>query len=409
MEEEPAQPRCRRCGAVWPAADHCPACGARQTSIVHSRETVLFFSAILLAAFFFLTGFVTRAYHQKERELAGKWFARGEQKLKAGRAEAALGDFRNALIYSPDNSQYEFRLALALAASGHDQEARSYLSGLLRKTPGAGPVNLALARLAAHDGSETDALRYYHTAFFGAWPENPVERRLDARLELCRYLAGQNDAQNAEAELVGLAASIPPGDAKLDATAGDLFLQVGDPTRALEEFRRALTAPREQPDAARGAGMAAYQLGDFRSAGQYLDLAHRENRNDAAVAATLAMSRLAFSADPFPRGLSDAERRERVRRAFNRAVARLESCAQARGESPSVSPPQTDLQTVLARAKAFRPKLSDDDLRRHPDQMNAAMDFVFDAEKVAAKECGPPQGLDEALTLIGKFHRAKEH
>jgi hypothetical protein len=31
------------------------------------------------------------------------------------------------------------------------------------------------------------------------------------------------------------------------------------------------------------------------------------------------------------------------------------------------------------------------------------MNLVFVVEDAAAKECGAPQGMDEALTLMGKF------
>ena len=59
-------------------------------------------------------------------------------------------------------------------------------------------------------------------------------------------------------------------------------------------------------------------------------------------------------------------------------------------------------------AKALEPQLTDQNIRQHPGQIDVAMNLVFVTEDAVTPECGAPQGMDEALTLIGKFHEVGE-
>ncbi|MGH9729817.1 MAG: tetratricopeptide repeat protein [Candidatus Acidiferrales bacterium] len=359
---------------------------------------------------FFLTGFVTRGYHRELGRLGRQWFTTGEQQLKAGRAALALADFHTALVYSPDDTQIQFQLAQALAAEGRNSEAKAYLLELQAHSPSDASINLALARISAGAGSEADARRYYHGAIYGVWPSEAESNRLNARLELIRFLIARGDTSIAEAELVALASEIPERNgASLHAQTGELFLRIGDANRALSEFRSALTVAHPPADALRGAGLAAYQLGEFQQAERYLDRAHRLEEKDADVSRSLNISRQVLSADPFASGLSEAERRERARADFEQAFGRLQSCAKSRGIDLSArGAPQSEMVKLGTQAKTLRPQLTNQDLRRHPEQIDIAMNFVFATEDAAAKECGAPQGMDEALTLIGKLHHGGE-
>ncbi len=87
----------------------------------------------------------------------------------AGNPEAALGDFRAALSYSHDNSQYQLSLARALRDTGRTAEAETYLISLWERTPQEGPVNLALGRLFAREQQFDKAIQYYHNAIYGFW------------------------------------------------------------------------------------------------------------------------------------------------------------------------------------------------------------------------------------------------
>ena len=100
----------------------------------------------------------------------------------------AVADFRNALAYSRDNDLYRLRLAQALMADHRPQEARSHLLSLWEKEPGDGTLNLELARLAAMWGDTPQAVRYYHAAIYGVWPDEPMAHRWQIRFELSEYL-----------------------------------------------------------------------------------------------------------------------------------------------------------------------------------------------------------------------------
>jgi hypothetical protein len=206
-----AERRCEQCGQMIPWGERkCPACGENGRFFWSlPRNTLLLLSFLLLIILFVITGFAVKAYHAKERALARQWYVSGERELTAGHAEAALEDFRSALVYSPNDSLIELQLAHALAAAGHLPEARAYLLGLWERELGDGTVNLELARLAADSGSAPEAAQYYHDAIYGQWNDDPAEHRRRARLELAEFLLGVGQKAQAQAELIALTADLP--------------------------------------------------------------------------------------------------------------------------------------------------------------------------------------------------------
>lgn len=411
MAKEDNPRTCPQCGNPLPAgASECPRCDNGLFVLLHSREIVLSLTAAIVIVLFFLTGFITRDYHQKLGALGRQWFEAGEQQLKSGNAAEALGDFHTALVYSPDDTQIQFQLAQALAAEGRNGEARAYLLELQAGAPSDASINLALARISASAGSEADAVRYYHGAIYGVWPSEAEANRLNARLELGRFLIARGDTSIAEAELIALASEIPERNAaSLHAQTGELFLRIGDASRALSEFRSALTVEHPPKDALRGAGLAAYQVGEFQQAERYLERARRLGNKDADVSHALDISRMVTSADPYAPLLGEAERRDRARRDFEQAFGRLQSCAKSRGiDLFAKGAQQSELVTLGIQAKALEPQLTDQNIRQHPGQIDVAMNLVFVTEDAVTPECGAPQGMDEALTLIGKFHGVGE-
>lgn len=404
MEPEIENPQsCPHCGNLL-ASDSlvCPNCGRRVSQVHFSKETVLGVSLVLIIAFFFVTRSVARAYHLKLNAVAQQWFQTGQRQLQSGNATQALVSFRTALVYTPDNPQIQFRLAQALANNDRDAEARAYLLGLLQHSPSDAPINLALARISARAGSESEALRYYHGAIYGVWSQDPLAMRLETRFELCQFLLARSDKTSADTELLALASEIPPQDAEMLARAGNMFLNAGDSAHALEEFRKALSARPSLLVALRGAGLTAFQVDNYRQAEKYLTEAHRISRNDPEIASAMTMTHLVLSADPSAPGLSMKERRERVRADFDHAFLRLQDCMKSRAATGSSSaPPQPDVASLFTKAKAFRLRLSDRYLRR-PEDLNAALDFTFEIENLCAQKCGTPEGLDAALLRLEK-------
>lgn len=409
--------------------EKCPHCERPWAAFLNSRETVLGGSVLIVILLFFVTGGIVRAYHEKLHALAGQWFAAAETSLKAGNARAALADLRNALMYEPEDTRIQFRLAQALMASAHDDEARTYLEGLLSQSPSNAEVNLALAQIAARSGNETDALRYYHGAIYGVWPGNREANRLSAQLELCKFLVERNDNANADGELISLASEIPAKNSSpLHEQTGELFLRAGDPGRALTEFRAALRAPKAPEAAWKGAGIAAYKLGYFGVATKYLERAEKSDKNDPDIKSYLEMARLILQWDPYLGGLRESQRIDRTRHDFAQAMRRLESCATADGinldrrtppsagnlnetkttNPASAAPGASDLTALYLQAHSMQPKLSQRYLTRHPDQIDVAMNLVFAIETATAHKCGEPAGLDQALLEIQKTTQAGE-
>jgi tetratricopeptide (TPR) repeat protein len=237
----------------------------------YSREAVLFSALVLLLLLASFTAFVSRMYHKTFHVLSDQWFAKGEGSFRAGKAAEALNDYRNALAYSPSNSQFQFHLAQALAATGREEEAESYLLNLLSVSPGSGEINLELARIAARNSATSDALRYYHSAVYGGWENDPATMRWNARLELCEFILSHSGTRQAEAEITALADDVPPGNIDAHEKSGDLLLRVGLWTRALAEFQSVLAAGTSDADALAGAGTAAFHLNEFAQALEYFD------------------------------------------------------------------------------------------------------------------------------------------
>ena len=367
----------------------------------YSRQTVLVACATILVALFTATGFLSRAFHQKELAIAEDWNERGNAALAAGHAREARDSYRNALIYEPQNTDYQLHLAQALAAYGLPDQSRAYLLNLLVQFPGDGEINLDLARLAAKDGVVDAAVHYYHGAIYGAWDVAPVESRRKARLELATFLVNHGQDPQAEAELITLAAGAPPDESGLHATIGDLFSRAGDSARALGEFEIALKGLPNNFDALSGAGSAAFRLRDYRRAADDLERALAERPGDAEINSELETSRFVLSSDPFAPNLSPNERARRASALLAEAASRAGKCLSATQE-PGAS---TQLGSLLERVKAASPNAwSEPGLRLHPEQIAPAMRAAFNLELEADQQCGHAQGRDLALEMIRDLH-----
>ena len=208
---------CPRCGQLIPAGHtECPVCTAPQGFLWRlERETLVVVCIVLLAVFFAITGFVVQRYHATQKALGGHWYQRGEAALKARQPLEAVDAFHTALVYSRENSAYQMRLAEALIRADRLSEAEVYLRTLWVREPGNGTVNLELARLAARRSNVPEAIRYYNNAIFGSWDSDPLNHRLEARLELCQFSLSKGERIQAESELIALVAieRILPPDA----------------------------------------------------------------------------------------------------------------------------------------------------------------------------------------------------
>ena len=398
-----AERRCEQCGQTIPWGERkCPACGESEGFLWSvSRNELLLLSLLILILLFSGTTFLVKAYHAEERELAQHWYVLGEGALAADHGEAALEDFRSALVYSPDDSLIELQLARALAAAGHLSEAHAYLLSLWEREPGNGTVNLELGRLAADSDSVPEAVEYYHNAIYGQWDDNPAEHRRQAGLELAEFLLKIGQRSQAQAELIGLTADLP-SDPALETQVATLLLKTGDYEHAAPLFRQALRLRPNFVPALEGAGEASFEMGNYRDARRYLARAKRLGPLSAHSQSLFETAALILESDPLAPRLSGQERASRALLAFNQSMQRLSGCAAAHGVSFDNKQQQSDLQKIHALALALQPKVRERNLARDPDLVLKVTDMAYEIEKVTERACGEPQGMDLALLLLSR-------
>ncbi len=370
----------------------------------YSREIVLLTTLLLLLLSVVFTAFAARMYHKKYHMLGDEWFARGDQDFHSGNAAAALSDYRNALLYSPGNTSFQFHLAKALAATGRNDEARAYLVTLLSDSPGSGEINLELARIAAHGGPKMmpDALRYYHAAIYGVWDKDPIAVRWQVRKEFCEYLLDNNAMNQAEAEIIALADNTSPQDFPGQKTAGNLLLRARMWSRALQEFQTLLSHDPHDEDALAGAATAAFQLDQYAQAEEYFERLPREKLAAPDLASMHQISKDVLTLNPFAPRLSTEEKVKRTAEALALAQARATACKSQQGKQPSVSPSTPTLDAALATSSQNAADWTARNLRKYPERIESAMASVFEMEDAAASQCGEPQGADYALWVIGR-------
>jgi tetratricopeptide (TPR) repeat protein len=369
---------------------------------IYSREAVLFGCILLLILFVLFTATVSRLYHKSIHVLADNWFDQGEASFQAGDIKSALTDYRNAMVYSPGNAKFQFHLAQALAAAGRGDEGRSYLLSLLSESPGSGDVNLVLARIAAHKGLTSDALRYYHGAIYGEWDQDPIGRRWQVRRELAEYLLDRGLQKQAVPEIIALADSTPANDTQRLTVVGNLLLKSKLWTRALEVFRTLLSANSNDEDALLGAATSAFNLGQYSAALDYFDQLPEKERVEPAIAEMYKTTQQINEMNAFLPGLSREAKAQRAASALSVATARLQQCAGQTNQSLTATPPQSELQKAFAGRKELAADENWQNIARHPETVDEVMAHAFEMENAAAAACGEPEGADRALWLLGR-------
>jgi tetratricopeptide (TPR) repeat protein len=369
----------------------------------NSREVVLLLCVLTLIFLFSFTAFVSRQYHKKIHTLADEWFAAGEERLQAGDPNGALTDYQNALVYAPNNTKFQFHLATALVEARRYDQARPYLLTLLSESPGSGEVNLQLARLAARNNSLADAERYYQGAIYGEWiNDDSIAMRWQIRREFCDFLISKAAVNQAIPAVMDLAENTPDGDSAGLKVVGQLLLRTQQWTRAQQLYRSLLGSDRHDEEAIAGAGLAAFELGEFADALEDFNRLSPERRGQPEIARAYEMAHRALAMSPYLGGLSEQVRAQRAENELSLAQARAQSCARRLGISLLETPPRTELQITYATAQTMGDNWNLRNLRYFPDRLEAAMQTAFAIENAAAKECGEPQGDDRALWLLGR-------
>lgn len=373
----------------------------------YSREAVLTAAVFLLLGLFAVTAFASRMYRKTFHVLADQWSAAGEAAFQSKNFREAITDYRNALLYSPNNNTFQFRLAQALSAAGHGDQAETYLLNLLSESPGSGPVNLELARIAARGKNDmADALRYYHAAIYGVWDTDPLNARWEVRRELCDFLLSVGATRQADPELIALADNVPPNDIAREKIGADYLLRGQHWPRALAAFQSLLAKNPHDEDALSGAATAAFHLAEYP---QTIDFLDRISPNDRSSSQKdmLETARRVIDFDPFFTSLAPRSRATITVGDLEIARSHLQDCAKRRGQSldskslPSGGP-ESDLQILFAKAESMKPAWTVRMLEKEPERVNDAMSLAFQMENATIAACGQPQSAERALWLLGQ-------
>lgn len=122
---------------------------ARYRLYLRQQPVMLAALSVLAVGFFLFVTMLSHAYQAQRATLGNRWFTRGVADLNAQKYDAAVTEFRAALLYSRDDYSYQLNLAEALIGLRHTGEASAYLLNLWDREPENGLVNVELARIAA--------------------------------------------------------------------------------------------------------------------------------------------------------------------------------------------------------------------------------------------------------------------
>jgi Flp pilus assembly protein TadD len=365
--------------------------------IIHREIVLLVFIAVAAIPTYMVTRRAADLNRQRNAHIAAYWYRLGERQLKEGKPEEAIASLREATTNDHDNRGFAFALAKALGATNRDDEARLALLRLRESAPESPQINLQLARLSARNHDLPEALRYYHHALYGLWTgENVDEQRRQVRLELIHLLLDHKERSKALAELMALGTDAPR-TVDVQLQLGQLYVEAGDASNALQHFAQVAQLDSENVTALSGAGENAFQLGDYKTAENYLSRATALDKSSKRAAQLLETTRLIQSSDPLAGHLSRRVQVQRLTAALAQSVSRLKQCQGGEGAGP-----------LLSQAETMLPKITPENLREDPLLLTAGAELVFKIEETTSQTCGTPVGLDEALLLAGRKHGATE-
>ncbi len=179
-------------------------------------------------------------------------------------------------------------------------------------------------------------------------------------------------------------------------------MRAQDYEHALAQYEEVLRGDHSSRAALYGAGFAAFQLGHHRTAEGYLQNAVRSDPDNSQARQLLEKDTQILHSDPFARHISDAERLQRMRSAFQVAGERLDNCAKSKAIDLSPTSPASGLPLLKTRWLTMKPKL--ESLRRPGDggALDSVMDLVYEIEQQTQAVCGNPEGPDQVLLLLSQ-------
>jgi tetratricopeptide (TPR) repeat protein len=361
--------------------------------------------AVTISLFFF-TKSVAARNRALNIEIAGSFYQTGNQRLATGDVQGAIESFRSATTNDHDNPEYMLALASALGKTDRIEEARQILARLRETAPENAEINLNLARLATRQNRISEAVRFYHNALFGIWPEKEsTSRRVDVRRELSEYLLDNGDDERALSELLVLSSDVPNTEMNRFAL-GRMFLKAGDPQHALLELGRALQLNPKSGEASAEAGRASFALADYERAARYFEASVDFGENSSEVMELLEISRLVLARDPLARGVGSRERARRLVSNLDAVSAEVQACLDNGATVESAQAELKDMQRRLQEGQGGRFRITA--LVQDSDEIVQGMLLIQKADLTRRSVCSETSVLDRALRLIIKKHGVGE-
>lgn len=418
------------------------------------RRRLLFSDTLSLATLFaitallaVLTNYLYQSYASHQVALAARWLQRGDQALRENKPQAAVDALSSALAYAPNDRSTAIKLAEALASAGRIQEATVYFNALLESQQGSGVINLQLARLAARQGNESQAIEDFQRAIYGNWEGDGYVRRREVRFELINYLIAHHLLNQARSELLVASGNAPADDISVQLEIARNMELAQDPSDAFHVYRTILHHHPSLREALEGAGRTAFQLGRYLETKLYLtralELPATEADADESAVAALQQSRDQLSEASrilavYPSSrLKPGERDARILTARKLAMARLTTCVTAKAAAPATpaaapapkvssnplqslasrftrqpsnpqgkpaaaAPAVDPLQALLERWHKLPSKVTRAQLAKDPELAETQIQLVYDTELVTQQVCGAPTGDDALLLKIAQ-------
>ena len=97
---------------------------------------------VTLIAAFVATGFASSAYHRERTALGIEHYHLGRSLESRGELEPALDEYRKALFFIPDKTEYRLSLSTALIEAGRLDEAQSHPEQLSQDDPTTGVIKI---------------------------------------------------------------------------------------------------------------------------------------------------------------------------------------------------------------------------------------------------------------------------
>lgn len=344
--------------------------------------------ALLLGVAIAGTGFVAAKYRSEKLLLGRGHYDRGLELQRSGNVDEAVEEFRKALLFCPDTAEYRVSFAAALIEAGRLEEAESHLEQLLQEDPTNGELNLMFGRIAVRRNRLSKAIEYYQRAVYEYWPQDRVNERRKARLELIDLLAKTGRREELIGELMTLYANFP-NDQALRARIGLDLLDHGATSEATQVFRELVRIAPKNADYHRGLAQAYFAGGEYVSARHEFERAMRLNPKDGFSGTQLKLTNSVIDLDPTLAGIREAERLRRAQNLLRRVKTDMEQCS----DPGALSDP-------LAKADALLDQKPTEDVDLAGEMQETAQKIWSKRGQVCA---GKPTGDGALATVLARL------